>query len=78
MLTTYQLMRRAAKAFKSYEIPKPVRRNYQRQWIASVTQLGPKWKLAVPVQRCTVPGGSSDAADAYGVQNRSTHAPRWS
>lgn len=54
-MTDIELKRRAIVLFKPYQIPKHVKRNYQRQWIGSVQFLGPRWKLATQVERLTVP-----------------------
>lgn len=54
-MTEYQLKRRAIKNFKDYWVEKHVKREYQRQWLRSVSLLGEKWKLAVPTPRLTAP-----------------------
>jgi hypothetical protein len=57
-MTELELKRRAINNFKNYEIPKHTKRNYQRQWIQCIRTLGPKWRLAAPIQRCTGDNGT--------------------
>jgi hypothetical protein len=54
-MTEYQLMRKAINTFKSYEVNKHVKRNYQRQWLLSVKALGEKWKGISQVKRLDQP-----------------------
>ena len=54
-MTEYQLMRKAINTFKSYEVNKHVKRNYQRQWLLSVKALGEKWKGISQVKRLEQP-----------------------
>ena len=54
-MTDYQLMRKAINTFKSYEVPKHVQRNYQRQWIISIKALGNKWRGVPQVKRLDQP-----------------------
>jgi hypothetical protein len=54
-MTEYQLKRKAISTFKSYEVTKNVKRNYQRQWILSVKDLGEKWKGISQVKRLDQP-----------------------
>jgi len=41
-MNTY-LMRRAIRAFQSYDCDKQTKRFYQRQWLEKVDMLGDKW-----------------------------------
>jgi len=54
-MTEYQLKRKTISIFKSYEVTKHVKRNYQRQWILSVKALGEKWKGISQVKRLDQP-----------------------
>ena len=54
-MTEYQLKRKAINTFKSYEVNKHVKRNYQRQWLLSVKALGEKWKGISQVKRLDQP-----------------------
>jgi hypothetical protein len=54
-MTEYRLKRKAISTFKSYEVTKNVKRNYQRQWILSVKALGEKWKGISQVKRLDQP-----------------------
>jgi len=44
-------LRHVRKIFASYDAPPEVIRDYQRQWVRSVRQLGDKWLVAKQVQR---------------------------
>jgi hypothetical protein len=54
-MTEYQLMRKAINTFKTYQVAKHVKRNYQRQWILSIKSLGEKWKGVQQVKRLDQP-----------------------
>jgi hypothetical protein len=54
-MTEYQLMRKAINTFKTYQVNKNVKRNYQRQWILSIKALGEKWKGIQQVKRLDQP-----------------------
>jgi hypothetical protein len=54
-MTEYQLKRRAVLNFKNYWVEKNVKREYQRQWLRSVSLLGAKWRLAIPIGRLATP-----------------------
>ena len=41
-MNTY-LIRRAIRAFQSYDVDKQTRRFYQRRWLEQVNSLGDKW-----------------------------------
>lgn len=45
-MTDFQLKRRAVQNFRNLKVPKHVRRQYQRQWLRQVSELGPRWVLA--------------------------------
>ncbi|BAU40099.1 hypothetical protein [Ralstonia phage RSP15] len=46
-----KLARKAIALFNNPDMPKATRRNYQRQWISSVSSLGKKWILSTPVKK---------------------------
>ena len=50
-MTTHNLVRRAIKNFQTFQVPKHVRRSYQRQWIESVQRLGDRWLLAKTISK---------------------------
>ena len=50
-MTDYQLKRRAISAFANYEVPKQVRRRYQRDWLRIVKILGERWLYAKYTER---------------------------
>jgi len=54
-MTEYQLMRKAINTFKTYQVEKHVKRNYQRQWLLSVKNLGENWKGISQVKRLDQP-----------------------
>ena len=54
-MTEYQLMRKAINTFKSYEVNKHVKRNYQRQWLLSIKTLGDKWRGLPQIKRLEQP-----------------------
>jgi hypothetical protein len=39
------------KIFATYDAPPEVIRNYQKQWVKSVRQLGDKWLVAKSIER---------------------------
>ncbi len=53
IMTDYQLKRRAINNFKTFTVPKETQRNYQRQWLRCVTQLGDRWLYAQQLQKGT-------------------------
>lgn len=62
-MTPYQLKRRAISAFANYEVPKQVRRRYQRDWLKIVNILGDKWLYAKYIERLDNPVGGTGAPD---------------
>lgn len=54
-MTEYQLKRKAINTFKTYQVDKHVKRNYQRQWILSIKALGDKWRGLPQVKRLEQP-----------------------
>jgi hypothetical protein len=50
-MTTFQLRQKARELFKTYDAPPQVIQQYQRKWVRSVMQLGPKWLLAQQVSK---------------------------
>lgn len=73
MMTDYQLKRRAILAFANYEISKPVRRRYQRDWLKCVKALGDKWLYAKYIERTSYsPGGIGTSDGENGMPTSPT------
>jgi hypothetical protein len=52
-LDTRSLLRRARRLFDNELAPPHVQRHNRHAWVRMVWWMGPKWKLAQPVQRVT-------------------------
>jgi hypothetical protein len=66
MMTDYELKRRAISAFADYQVTKPIKRRYQRDWIRIVKILGEKWLYAKYIERTPDAAGDGAAAGSNG------------